>query len=209
MSHAQQILTINACAQRIPDIGPVSDRARLILAGIGEECSNIFELMTHPNIEHSQIKIDMVLNQEKINLRRKIDAAATELIPSVERWRVAQEAARVAQADLKPDAFAQETRMVFRTMGFPEKLAFVSAATDAGDGKTMAAILSCPPILSGLTEAQQTQFRDAFLDRVADSSDDTANEVLACIQTALSAAAIVGKPVGAAPAPTSASGSTV
>lgn len=206
--HNDQLLAIRALIGRIPDAGP-TERVTAVLSSIEKDASAILELIQNPDPMKSSVAIDLLINQEKAGLRKKIDAARAELIPLIERWRTVGEANRVKAAALIPDAYAQETRGVFRQMSTPAQLVFMADATKAGDGATAAAILNCPPILSGLTAEQQTKFRDAFLDHAAGPGvGETVDSMLSVVTTALDAAARIGAPIGAAPRPTSPSGAT-
>jgi len=68
-----------------------------------------------------------------------------------------------AKVSLKPDAFAQELRAAFRSMSHTERVTALVEMTKTNNGPALAAITEAPAMLSGVTEGQQKQYRDAIV----------------------------------------------
>lgn len=200
--HNHQLLALRAIAARVPGGGdsdsPTAEKVRAILTHIEKEASAVLELMEHPDPMKSSVAIDLLINQEKARLRDLIARSRGELNGLVSGFRDSREAARRTKANLVPDSFAAESRSVFRQLDTESKHAFMATAIKAGDSATVAAIVTVPAILSGLSATQQADYREAFLDTVAPSSAGIADEMQAAVDTALRVAESFAQPAGIA-----------
>lgn len=107
---------------------------------------------------------------------RAFDRTAASVDRRVASMRGARDAlaARLSEALADPAAatpqgiaIAQEVRAHFRALGADERHAFLSAAVEAGDRRTVAALLSAPPYLSGMTPEVAASLRSRAADRWA------------------------------------------
>lgn len=201
MSHIQSLTVLRALSGRFPSDTTISDRVKAVLNRIEKEASGLLEYMEHPNPDLSSEAVTRVVNAEKSKLRDLIAASRNEVNPMIAKWQNEQTAARVKKAALVPDEYAAEIRQTFRLMPYPAQLAFVADATSRLDGPTIAAIITAPPVLSGLTPEQVERFREAFLDRTSKSSAPLAEEMQSCTDTFFNSADGLAKPDGAARLP--------
>lgn len=202
--HQHQLLALRAIAARVPGGGdadsPTAAKVRAILTRLEKEVSGLLDLMEHPDPMKSSVAIDLLINQEKARLRDLSTRSRSELDALVSGFRASQEAARRAKANLVPDQYAAETRAVFRALDTEQKNTFLAMSLKAKDSATVAALLSVPPVLSGLTAQQSTEYREAFLDTVAGpSSAGIADEMQSAVDTSLQIVEMVARPAGAAP----------
>lgn len=198
MSHAQNLTVLRALSARFPADTSISDKVKAVLTRIEKEASNLLEIMTQPDPEKSAMAIDRIINDEKGRLRDLIAKSRNDVNPLIAGWRAGADAERVKKANLVPDAFAGEIRAVFRGMAWPAQLQFMSTATDRLDGAAVAAVLNAPLVLSGLTQDQAEQFREAYLNRTSKSSAPIADEMQACCDTFFNSADALAAPDGAA-----------
>ena len=198
MSHVQNLTVLRALSARFPADTSISDKVKASLARIEKEASNLLEIMTKPDPEKSAMAIDRIINDEKGRLRDLIAKSRNEVNPLIAGWRASADAERVKKANLVPDAFAGEIRAVFRGMAWPAQLQFMATATDRLDGAAVAAVLNAPLVLSGLTQDQAEQFREAYLNRTSKSAAPVADEMQACCDTFFNSADALAAPDGAA-----------
>lgn len=72
-----------------------------------------------------------------------------------------------AKVDLRPNAFAEEVRAVFRALKPGEKAEMIERLVDANDGPELAAIVKAPAVLTGIKEEQRAIYEKMVLDRHA------------------------------------------
>ena len=194
MSYQNAVLSINAVIGRLPDVGAISDKCRTALGDVADVASGLLELAANIDPMISAVAHSMRVDAEKSRLREKTEKARDTLLPAIEAWRAAQNAARLAKADLKPDEFAQELRAVFRTLDDVGRAVYMQNATDAQDGAAAAAILTAPLTLTGITADELERYRDEFLSRIAASPDADADAMRSCVTTALGCALVMATP---------------
>ena len=193
-----QLQALRAIVSRITGSDPTSEKIRSILSRIESEASGLLELAKKPDPLKSPAANELVVNAEKARLRTLIAESRGKLTNLVNSFRAADEAARITRAKLVPDAFATEIRNVFRSLDTAGKHAFMGEAMKAGDGSTIAAIVTVPAVLSGLSAQQSEQYREAFLESIAPSNKGTADEMQVICDTAIQSAESLARPkVGA------------
>lgn len=194
----QHLTILRAIAARFPADTSISDKVKATLTRIETEASGLLDILKNPDPEKSAMAIDRIVNDEKGRLRDLLAKTRNELTPLIANWRASADAERVKRGNLVPDAFAGETRAVFRAMSLTEKMHFMANATANLDGASIAAILNVPHVLSGLTPEQAVQLRESYLSRSSKSSAPIADEMSGCVETFLGAADALAAPSGAA-----------
>jgi hypothetical protein len=170
----------------------------VIFAKLEKEATGLSELVANPDPMKSQVANELLVNAEKARLRDLVAEArqkANQLLGDLQNNR---EAERLQKAKLVPDEFAAEVRSVFRDLNQTEKMRFMSEAIKSGDFAAIAALVTAPPILSGLTAEQSTNFRDSFLERMAPRTATVLDDVTDICETSFSTLDRLARPIGGA-----------
>lgn len=196
--HIQSLTVLRALSARFPADTSISDKVKAALTRIEKEASGLLEIMQKPDPEKSSMAIDRIINDEKGRLRDLIAKSRNEVNPLIAGWRAEQDAARVRKANLKPNEYASETRLVFRGLEYAQKLQFMQNIANENDGAMAASLLDAPAALTGLSRDQAEQFRESFLDKTSKSCAPVANEMQSCVDTFFNSADALAAPDGAA-----------
>lgn len=189
-----QLQALSAVVSRITGDDATSEKVRSILGRIESEARSLVQLVENPDPMKSPAAIDLVVNAEKARLRSLIAESRGKLTNLVSGSRAADEAARVTKAKLVPDALAAEIRSVFRSLDTAGKHKFLGEAIKAGDGPTIAAIVTVPSVVTGISAQQSEQYREAYLESIAPSNKGVADEMQAVCDTAIQSAEEIARP---------------
>ena len=97
--------------------------------------------------------------------------------------------------DFKPDTFAQEIRTAFRSLDQQGKTKLLGELVAQNRGPELAAIVKAPPLLSGISAADQANFEKAIISKHAPDEleeQEWLNEIFVNCMTAASAAYSLG-----------------
>ena len=188
--NAMHLTVLRASIARLPKDTdcPASARIRQILNRLEGEASAIYELATKPDPLRSAAATAMVINNEKSKLRALLDSSRATLAGIVADFRAADAIARVKKAHLQMDDYATETRAIWRSFDRINQATYMHAAINAGDSATVAAIVLAPTAVTGLTQAEADEYKEALLDKLAASDcGDVADELQAVVDNCMTA----------------------
>jgi hypothetical protein len=189
-----QLQALRALVGRITSNDPTTEKIKSILSRIEKEASGLADLIEKPDTMKSAVANELLTNAEKARLRTLAADSQGKLNNIIATHRAALDAARVQKAKLVPDGFASEIRSVFRSLDTAGKHALLGEAIKTGQAATVAAIVTAPTVLSGLTAQQSAQYREAFLDSVAPNNDAEAGEMQTVCDTALQIVESIARP---------------
>lgn len=196
-----QLHSIRALIERVPGDSPASAKVTAILTTLEKEAIGIANLAKTEDPMASAAANTMIMNQQKDRLRDLAAKARGELSVIILAAKSSFDAARVQKGRLEPDAFAAEIRSVFRGLSSTEKAQFILSATKALDGHAIAAIVTAPAVLTGLTAEQIAGYREHFLDAISPGSKaerDTAAELQNVCEITMGVIDQIGAPKGTA-----------
>lgn len=192
-----QLRALRALLEKLEGNDSTTEKIRSIIVRIEKEASSLFEIVSHPDPMKSAVAIDLLINQEKARLRDLVAKSRGELHSIIGGFRAANDAARLAKANLVPDQFASEIRTVFRSLDYTGQMKFMAEAIQAGDASIVAAIVTVPAVLTGLPAAQIDQYRESFLNSIAPNRKSVTDEMQAIADAVCSTAEAAAQPVGA------------
>lgn len=88
------------------------------------------------------------------------------------------------KVNLAPNEFASEIRSRFLSLNADKRYKLIDELIEANDGPSLAAVLTAPAMLTGLTQQQQTDFIQALYRRQAPAAMVARGSILACAQAA-------------------------
>lgn len=198
-THNPQLAALKALVERIPGDGPTSQKVKNALERIARETETVANFKPDPM--KSDLANTMLQNQEKSHLRDLVEKTRGELGALTAAFESEQAASRAAKAQLVKGEFDVETRSLLRSLAPEQRMETINTAFKTGDTKTLAAVLTAPANLSGLTAGQHSHFTQSWLDHAAPHDRDFLPELNSCIQTSLGVAAGFAKPIGGAAIP--------
>lgn len=197
MTQNPQMTALQTLIARVPNGDfQTSNRVKNALQKLFRSCEIVANFKA--DLMKSEVGNNMLQNQERAHLRNELEKARAELSALVGAFASEQAAERALKARLIPGEFDSELRGVVRALEAGARLQFINNAFEVDDAKTIAAILTAPPALSGLTQAQHDQFTGFWLDRCAPYDRDFVNELKSVIDTSLGIVGGFTKPVGGA-----------
>ena len=199
MAHNPQLAALKALTERIPGDGQTSQKVKNALERIARETELVANFKPDPM--KSDLANTMLQNQEKSHLRDLVEKTRGELGALTAAFESEQSASRAAKAKLTPGQFDAEIRSVMRGLDSETRMKALDAAFKSADTATLAAILTAPPALSGLTAGQHLHFTQSWLDHAAPHDRDFLPELQSVISTSLGVASGFAKPIGGAVPP--------
>ena len=160
--HFRSIAQLTA---RLPQGGQLCTSIKVMAARIENEAAALDAAINKPSEMDSQLARNIKVSAAKTKLAATVAEAKTRAaaLIATERFNINQN--RSQQANLQPNAFAQEIRAVARSMPTAERLQLLNNAIETLDGATVAALCDAPPITSGLTAQQASGYRAAYLEK--------------------------------------------
>jgi hypothetical protein len=176
LKHAQTFLT---------GPGQLVNGVRAMTNGIEATAAALVQMHDQPDPMLSELALNMRREATRAELRKLASDARERVNALIATERANIETNRAQKANLAPGPHSQEIRSVFRQMPISEKLQFLGEAVNNGDSEIVSALLTVPTALTGLTAEQASQFKTAYLEKIApmdvsyiDTVADAANAVL-------------------------------
>jgi hypothetical protein len=198
-NHNPQLAALKSLTERIPGDGPTSQKVKNALERIARETELVANFKADPM--KSDLANTMLQNQERAHLRDAIEKVRSELGALTAAFESEQAASRAAKAQLVKGEFDVETRSLLRSLTPEQRMETINTAFKTGDTKTLAAVLTAPANLSGLTAGQHSHFTQSWLDHAAPRDAEFLPELQNVIGTSLGVAAGFTKPIGGAAIP--------
>ena len=161
-----QLRTIASLMSRLPAKSTATPKVAAILERLRKEAAGVTGLVSNPDKMKSEAANSMVLNNERSKLRELAAAARQEVAGLIASAQAAQDADRVARANLVAVEHAAEIRTIFRGLDSNGQAKFMADALRSKDGSVVAALVGVPAILTGMSQEQVDLYREHFLDSI-------------------------------------------
>lgn len=181
-----QLRAIRSILERCPTDGVTAVTIRQSLANVESHAIALDKIHRDPML--SQMAIDLKAKSAREALSAAVAEARIKASTLLSDYKMNLSINQRQRAGLVPDAYAAETRSVFRRLDAKERAAFMQTAIDSRDSSTLAALLQAPTAVSGLNIEQRDQYLSAYLDAVNPVDSGWIDELEAVATTALNAA---------------------
>ncbi|RFC35892.1 MAG: hypothetical protein DID92_2727743813 [Candidatus Nitrotoga sp. SPKER] len=171
---------------RIPEDGQLGTELRELMQRIEKDAFVATELREHPDPMRSAVAIaqDVATAQEKLKVT--VSAVRDLFCSKITQFRENVKAEQLKSANLVPNEYAAEIRLIYRSLDDAGKTKILADAFTQHDGATMAALISVPPVLTGISPDRIALLHQQFLDLVAPAKNvdfinkfsDTSEEIL-------------------------------
>jgi hypothetical protein len=166
-----QLQTLNHLHKKLVDNIPSNNifRDKLLekFNQIIKQAVFIDKMITEPDPMLSKLALDIRVNSAKDGMRKLTNDAEKDFKDHILCERSTLDKLRILKADLIPDENAKEIRTVFRGLNTADQTNFLNNALDEKDSKTLAAILSVPRCLSGLSKEKAKDYYEMSLNKCA------------------------------------------
>lgn len=125
------------------------------------------ELFKSPNPYETKAANDHRVAQASAKLAKRADEAMAKMNEIAQRGFTDLSNRIDKLSGLKPGAYDQEIRSIFRSKSEGDKVRALNAALDAGDAELLSAILLAPTVVSGVSKEMSSHFRNAHEQRTA------------------------------------------
>jgi hypothetical protein len=172
--------------KRLPiNDGQLSRTARQMTAKIEDATNVLAKLNDEPDPMASPLAIKMRVDKARAELIKVTTEASEGIAALIKTNRDNVQAQQLQIANLIPSAHQLEIRSIFRGLPTGDKLQVLGEAVERGDGQFVAALVTAPSFLSGLTDNQASQYKRMYLEKVApldsthiDETESAANGVI-------------------------------
>jgi hypothetical protein len=156
-------------------------------AGLGmvlDEVKKLDDVVKNPDEMKSALANQLAVESQRFALHQTFIFVKQKIDEVINKFKFTALNQRLMQSDLKVDAFASETRQVFRTLTMGDKYTFLNQAIKDGQGSIVAAVtLDVPALLVGLTVDQQLNFKNVYLDKWSSYNTDYIDELESVVST--------------------------
>lgn len=178
--------SIKHLISRIPEDERLGTQLWEFIQRIEKDAFVVTELRENPD----PTKMALVIRQDIItaqdDLKATVDAARDLLRSSIIQFRENVKAEQLKSANLVPNEYAAEIRLIYRSLDDAGKAKMLTDAFTQHDEATVAALIGVPAVLTGISPDRVALLRQQFLDQVAPVKDvdfiknfsDTAEEIL-------------------------------
>jgi hypothetical protein len=185
---------------QLRDRWPVDEPRGLALlnAGLADSTATM-RLRLEPSPLQSALGNAMLADAEAGRLRDWVAKSKPILDNLVASRRARDDATRNTSGGLTADAFAPEVRQVFRGLDVAGKNAYLADAVRRGDAPTIAALVTVPVAVSGMTLQEQDLWRETFLNsKTGKGAGRIADEMANIVNTSAELWNAIGTPGPAA-----------
>ena len=182
------VAALKQLVQRIPEGGTIAGNVKSILGGIANQAESLSTLQNKPDPMKSDMANSMAISAAKSQLKATLEQVSPKLNGFISDYRTNLNANQYQVAQLVPDQHAAEIRSIFRGLDAKGKNEFMKTAIDNTDRASVAAIVTVPVVMSGLSSEAQSLYKTAFLDKVAPMDTSFVDELQTVVDSSLKTA---------------------